>query len=650
MRIGTRIGDVAEAIPPMAAPARCVRLSCRARKKRLRAALNATTQREHHAARMCERSVTCNIKAPFLRWIIRETNRISSQVGSAGRVARWWLPRLLQDDLAHEQRKPVSHIGSAPFVPKVDVNALSRRPKISVVMPTYNVEPRWLCKAVASLLNQSYPIWELCVVDDASPNIDTKQCIHKLLRDFDQTKIKIRYRSKNGGIAEATNDGIDMATGDYIGFLDNDDELHPEALAHIVRAINDDPLAEVIYTDQDKIDLRNRHYEPFHKPSWSPWYFRGVMYVGHFLVMSRGLVERVGRWDPALDVVADYEFMLRASEQTFKVRHVPHILYHWRALPSSGASHAQAKPETGAQQCRAVNGHLRRMNIQAVAESHSTLPHRVYLKPKPVQCPPEVTVIIPTKDAPELLERCLTTLFSITTYPRWKVAVVDNGTTNPRALKILEEYEKQRPAHVKRIYLPGAFNYSRANNVAVQESASELLLFLNNDTEIVQPEWIDQMAMLAAYDRVGAVGAQLLYPNGTVQHAGVALGLRGTADHVMRGFPANSDGYAGSMCCVREVAAVTAACMMVRRSVFLEAGGFDEGFGTHYQDVDLCLSIMKLGYSNLYAAGSRVIHHESASRGTDYDLLDRHALIDRWRDLLSAQDPFHNPVVPGYHL
>jgi GT2 family glycosyltransferase len=573
--------------------------------------------------------------------------KIGRCVGQLARKGIALLPRIIGEPLmALPILRPRSKMRA---VPSLRAATFKRRPKISIVMPTYNVEPRWLRRAVASVLRQSYPEWELCIVDDASPNEATRREIRRLARRLPESRLKIHWRPVNGGIATATNDGIELATGEYIGFLDNDDELHPQALAYVVKAINDDPLVDAIYTDQDKIDGSGHHFEPFYKPDWSPWYFRGAMYVGHFLVMTRDLVRRTGRWDPSLDIVADFDFMLRASEHAVRIRHVPHILYHWRALQSSGASHADAKPGTGAQQCRAVNAHLERIKVGARAEPHPTLPHRVCLRPVGMQQTPKVTVIIPTKDAPELLERCLSTLFSQTAYPRWEVVVVDTGSTNPRAIEILGDFEREKPAQFKRIDLPGPFNYSRANNVAVEHSDGELLVFLNNDTEIIQPEWLDQMVMLATVEGVAAVGAQLIYPNGTVQHAGVALGLRGTADHVMRGFPADGDGYAGSLCCVREVAAVSAACMMVRRSVFLEVGGFDEYFGTHYQDVDLCLAFVKRGYSNLYAAGSRVVHHESATRGTAYDLLDRQALIDRWERMLSVRDPFHNPAVPGYH-
>jgi len=533
-------------------------------------------------------------------------------------------------------------------MPSVDTTQFARRPRISIVMPVYNVEPRWLRHAVASVFRQTYPDWELCIVDDASTDPATRRAIRRLEKRCDPSRMRIVWRSANGGIATATNDGIDAATGDFIGFLDNDDELHPQALAYVVEVINEDALVDVIYTDQDKIDARGRHFQQFYKPDWSPWYFRGAMYVGHFLVVKSDLARLTGPWDSSLDYVADFDFMLRASEHAVRIRHIPRILYSWRALQSSGASHSDAKPGTGVQQCRAVNAHLQRMNLALRAEPHPTLPHRVVLRPVPMEHAPKVTVIIPTKDKPELIGRCLSTLFEKSSYPRWDVVVVDTGSTEARAVEILGRWERDKPTQFKRILLPGPFNYSRANNVAVAQSDGEMLLFLNNDTEIIQPDWMEQMVMLASVENVGAVGAQLIYPNGTVQHAGVALGLRGTADHVMRGLPADGDGYAGSMCCVREVAAVTAACMMVRRNAFLRAGGFDEYYGTHYQDVDLCLALVRQGYSNLYAAGSRVVHHESASRGSTYDVLDRQALIDRWQDELSGRDRFHNPVVPCY--
>jgi O-antigen biosynthesis protein len=520
--------------------------------------------------------------------------------------------------------------------PHVDVEGLSYRPLISVVTPVYNVDPAWLGRAVESVRGQSYPHWQLCLADDGSTSEATLAYLRTLTGD---PRVSVSFAEENGGIAAATNRALEDAGGEFVAFLDHDDELEPDALLHCVRVLGIRPETDVVYTDEDKLDRRGRLREPFYKPDWSPELFRGVMYVGHLLLIRRSLVAQAGGLDPAFDGVQDFELMLRVSELTDRIEHVPRVLYHWRKLPGSIASSTEAKHGISELQAAAVARHLERCGIAAVAEPNPSLPHRAIVRPKLSRAWPDVTVIIPTKDAADHLGRCLESIFERSTYPSLSVVLVDTGTTDPEALALVERH----PVEV--IPFEGAFNFSHVNNLAVERARGDYVVFLNNDTEVQTPEWLEVMVGLAEAPDAGAVGPLLLYPNGTVQHAGVVLGLRGTADHIMRGFPGDADGYAGSLSCTREVSAVTAACMLLRREVFLDVGGFDEHFATHYQDVDLCLRLRLDGRRNLYTPRAVVRHHESATRGSRYDHLDRAMLLDRWGETIRRGDPYYNPAL-----
>jgi GT2 family glycosyltransferase len=510
------------------------------------------------------------------------------------------------------------------------------RPLVSILTPVHDVDPEWLSRAVESVQRQTYPHWQLCLADDGSTNERTLEYLRTLAGE---PMIDVSFADANHGIAAASNRALEAAEGEFVAFLDHDDELDPDALLECVRLLNEKPDTDVIYTDEDKIDRRGALSGHFHKPDWSPELFRGVMYVGHLLVLRRSVVESVGGLDSAFDGVQDFELMLRVSERTDRIEHVPRILYHWRKLPQSIARSTEAKPGISELQATAVNRHLERCGIAAFARPNPDHPHRAMLHAKPRARWPRVSVIVPTKDAPQHLARCLDSIFSRSTYPSFGVLLVDNGTTDPEARGIFEQY----PVDV--ISCDEPFNFSRVNNAGVAHADGELLVFLNNDTEVQTPEWLEAMVSLSERDGVGAVGPLLVYPNGTVQHAGVVLGLRGTADHIMRGFPSTVDGYAGSLSCTREVSAVTAACMLMRRDLFDGLGGFDEHFATHYQDVDLCLRIGRAGRRILYTPRAVLRHHESATRGASYDHLDRALLLDAWGETIARGDPYYSSLL-----
>lgn len=387
-------------------------------------------------------------------------------------------------------------------------------------------------------------------------------------------------------------ESIEAGTAEHVCFVDAGDTLEPDALAETMCLLKQG--FDAVYTDSDLL----------YKPDWSPEYLRGSMYVGDLLTVRRDLALRIG------EVHRD-EFLLRYSELTQRIGHVSKLLYH--ARPREADLELRR---------RAVGEHLQRL--------------RIPIDPLARENFPRVSVIIPTRDCGDVLENCLRGIYEKTTYPNLEVICMDNETTEAHALNVMQRYP------VRHVLWPGKFNYSKVNNQAVRLCGGEFLVFMNNDVEVLQPDWVEQMLYFAEQDGVGAVGALLLYPDMTIQHAGVILGPRGTADHVNRGLPADAEGYGGSVSCSREVSAVTGACFMMRRSTFEEVRGFDEHYFSVYQDVDLCLRVRATGRRNIYTPRARFIHHESVSRGSYYDLIDRALLLDLWEPAILAGDPYFN--------
>jgi GT2 family glycosyltransferase len=505
-------------------------------------------------------------------------------------------------------------------------------PIFSVITPCYNTQPKWLAQAALSLINQRCPEWEWCIVDDGSNSPETRILLDLLSRVGRRVQVS---PSPAKGISAATNHALDLARGDYVCFLDHDDLLHPDALARMQEKLREG--YDAVYSDEDKLeDASGELVEPFFKPDWSPEYFRGVMYVGHLLAVRRELAEAI-RFDSTYDGVQDFEFMLRLSEASSRIGHIPAILYHWRKTPGSVAERTGAKPQIGLLQERAVNAHLERVRLPARAEQ-SELPHRLKILPTAREHYARVTIIIPSRDAPDVLGRCLRSVFEKTSHPNFEVIVMDNETTDERALALMREYP------VRQIPFPNPFNFSRANNQGAAAATGELLVFLNNDTEVIAEDWLQHLAYYAEQPDVGAAGVLLAYDDLTVQHAGVALGMRGTADHTMRRFPILVDGYAGSLACAREVSAVTGACLMIRKTLFEEIGGFNEHYFTAYQDVDVCLRLRRHGLRIICTPRALLLHDEFISRTSYYyDIIDRMLLLDQWEDVIERGDPYYNP-------
>ena len=518
---------------------------------------------------------------------------------------------------------------------RAEIRLFRYTPRISILTPVYNQTPALLERAIASVRAQAYENWELCLADDGSTSGETLETLKRYLDPL-AGRINVAFLGRNNGISGATNAALYLSTGDFVAMLDHDDELAPDALFEIAKALNSDPELDVLYSDEDKLQPGGWLEQPFYKPDWSPELFRHVMYAGHLLCVRRTLALAVRGMDKRFDGVQDFDFLLRVSERTGRIGHIPKILYHWRSIPGSIALGADEKPHTGDLQTAAVNAHLERRGVAARAECHPALPHRVVIRPVPGAAQPRVSIVIPTRDQPAALEACLRSIFEKTTYTDFEVILVDNGTTDQAALALFRKYRVTVAPH------PGVFNFSRANNLGARQASGEFLVLLNNDTEVITPGWLQELVFCAGAAGVAAVSPLLLYPDRSVQHAGVVLGMRGTADHVMRGFPADSDGYFGSLSCTREVSAVTAACMMLRRETYLQAGGFREEFRTIYQDLDLCLRLRAQGGRILYTPRAMLYHHESLSRGKEYDSMDRALLLDFWGKVIASGDPYFN--------
>jgi GT2 family glycosyltransferase len=507
------------------------------------------------------------------------------------------------------------------------------RPLISVLIPVYNTPARYLEAAIKSVQSQAYSRVEICIHDDGSTDASTRQALTELLAA--DPSIRFSASSPNVGISAATNAAGKLATGDFVAFLDHDDELSSDALFEVVRALNQEPGFDALYSDQDKIGPDGGFEEPFFKPDWSPVYLQSVMYVGHLLMVRRQLFEQLGGFDSSFDGVQDYEFMLRLSETAAKVKHLPSVLYHWRKAAGSIALDLDSKgAEIEELQARAVNAHLARLGIAAAAVSHPDHRHRVKVQPRPRPDYPLVSIIVTANCLSNNLDRCLASIAERTTYPNYEVVLVDLQAEKTHAPVPIKDHS------VRVVSYGGSFNFSRANNLGVQSSRGDLVILMSEDMEVLSPDWIEIMLSFLEQKGIGIVGPLVVYPDQTVQHAGLVLGIAGAADAAMRHFPSGADGYSGSLSCPREVSAVTAAGMMLRRQDYLDHGGLVDYYGAQYQDVDLCLRVRATGKSVLFVPHAVLVRPQGAAQ---CDPLDRALLLDTWGAVIARGDPFYNP-------
>ena len=519
---------------------------------------------------------------------------------------------------------------------------LAYNPTISIIMPVYNTEACVLEHALRSVRAQIYPKWELCICDDASPDPHVRQRLEAARRR--DPRIKIKYREQNGGIATASNDALSLATGEFVTFMDHDDEIAPHALDQVVRLLNRHPDADLIYSDEDKIGAWGRRYEPFFKPDWSPDFFLSSNYLCHFTHIRASLVREAGGFRPGYEGSQDYDLYLRVIERTDKIYHIPKLLYHWRAIPTSTASDPQAKAYAHVAARRALEDHLRRRQIDATVLPANGLGRwRIkYAVPHPFL----VSVIVPTANA-ELLRTCLDGLAEGTRYPDFEIVVVDNSKDG----EVEAVFSAAAGAFGRTRYLDWRnrpFNFSAMNNDAAQVAQSPLLLLLNDDITPLNADWLEAMVEHAQRPEVGAVGAKLLFPDGTFQHGGVVLGIHGNSGHAFKYLPADEQQpyYFGLPHVVRNCSAVTGACLMTRRETLWEAGGFDEvHLAVAFQDVDLCLKMRAQGYLIVYTPHAQLIHAESKTRAhvektpSPYEV---RYMQKKWSHVI-ARDPYYNP-------
>jgi O-antigen biosynthesis protein len=553
--------------------------------------------------------------------VVRETKtfvEIDHEKGFASAYDRW----------IHEFEDPDNDLI------QLKLKSFAEQPAISIVMPVYNPVPEELTAAIESVLRQSFERWELCIADDYSDRAEVREILSAFAAQ--DSRIKVTYRQERGGISRASNTAWQTATGAYVCFLDHDDTLAPHALAYICDALSQNSGADLLYSDEDKIGPQGQRADPFFKPDWSPDLLLSENYVCHLLVIGQELARKAGFFDPAFDGSQDYDLILRATKQAQRIVHIPKVLYHWRAGAASTASSIDNKHYALDAAKRALE---RRHRVEA---GIVTGRWRVRY---PIPEGSRVSIIVASGGRVDVLRTNLESLFGKTTYRDYEVVVADNSKS-PAIEQLVREFQ---PAHANLRYRDARgkpFNFSAINNAAARECDSPALLFLNDDTSVIAPEWLEAMLELALRPEAGAVGAKLLYPNGAIQHAGVVMGIYDNCGHAFKGLDGSKPYYFDFTDIIRDVSAVTGACLMARASVFWQAGGFDEDeFAVAFNDVDFCLKLGSLGYQNLYTPHAVLYHHESLSK-TSKDLIPHPkevaAMRVKWGKTI-AHDPFYNP-------
>ena len=525
---------------------------------------------------------------------------------------------------------------------KSEVVSLTYRPLISVLIPVYNVEGEYLRECIESVLAQTYDNYEVCLVDDASTNKGTLA----VLREYEKKeKIKIRHRKSNGHIAQASNDALEMAEGEFVALLDDDDLLACDALYEVVRVLNEDRKLDLVYSDEDKIGLDGIRRDPHFKPDFSPDTLMSLNYICHFVVARTKVVKEVGGFTLGTEGAQDYDLVLKITERTNKVFHISKVLYHWRMVSGSTAIDVRNKKYAEDNGEKVIESALeRRGEVASVEKDTASTYYRVIyaLKEEPM-----VSILVPVRDHAEVTEKCLKSIYEKTTYRNYEVILIDNGSTEDGMRELIGRYEKQHK-NFRVLTEDIEFNYAKLNNLAEKEAKGECLVLLNNDTEVITPEWLGIMVGYAMRPLVGAVGAKLLYPDETVQHVGVVLGLGGVASHVYLNAGRHDLGAYGRMRVPYNYSAVTAACLCVAKRKFEEVGGLDENLKVAYNDVDFCLKLLSAGYYNVELPMVELYHFESKSRGSDLakDKIERFNaeqkyMWKKWGDTLE-HDRFYN--------
>ena len=533
------------------------------------------------------------------------------------------------------------------------------KPKISIVIPLYRTPERFLRELIDSVLQSSYDNFELCFADGTMEKERT--AIAAVIEEYQKKdkeagngagRIRYRHLDTNGGIAENTNAAIEMASGSYIGFLDHDDVITPDALYEMAAAImagqKNGALPDLLYSDEDKTDaLQSRYMDPHFKPDFNLDLLRANNYITHFLVVSKALIEKTGGIRKEYEGAQDYDFVLRCAEEASQIVHIPKILYHWRVHELSTAGGGGSKDYALLAGKRALEAHLKRCGIRGEVEPMQYFGfYRVHyeLKEKPL-----VSIIIPNKDEAETLKKCIKAIQK-SNDTNYEVIIVENNSVKEETFAYYKEIASD---HIKVVVYPDSFNYSKINNFGVRHASGSYLVLLNNDVELINPDWLGEMLSVCERDDVGIAGAKLYYPDNTIQHAGIAVGiggsLRGIGANLFQGMKRTRSGYMHRASLMMDYSAVTAALMMVKRSVYEAAGGFEEELAVAFNDVDFCLKVRRMGYLVVYLPQVEAYHYESKSRGAEDspEKIERFGreiefMRNRWEKFLRAGDPCYN--------
>jgi len=520
---------------------------------------------------------------------------------------------------------------------------LPYQPKISVIIPMYKVKPAYLKDTLLSVAYQTYDNWEVCIVDDCSGMPELHEIVNEFAGAF-PSKVKFAVNDKNSHISITSNHCLDLATGDYCALLDHDDRLLPNALGEMVRYINVHGEPDVLYSDERTVDGDGFAFnDPFYKPSWSPFTHLAMNYTTHLTLYRLSLVRDLGGFRKGFEGSQDHDLMLRMTEATKKpVVHVPLCLYQWRAHELSTASGVDAKPYAAVAGEKAVHEACIRRGRPAKVEFEPYTSHYRVKFDLPAELP-LVSIIIPSRNGFDQLSVCLKSVFEKSTYPNFEVILVDNGSDDARCLDLLANYQVRYPQKFRLVKDPRPFNFAAQNRAGVDQSSGAYLIFLNNDTEVLTPDWIEELLRVAQFPEVGAVGCKLLYPDGTIQHGGILGSGRNIAVHAGLNLDRNHNLYCQMLNTLHETLAVTAACLMISKAKFLEVGGFDELYLQNgYGDVDFCLKLRQKGYSNLFNPYAVLTHYESKTRKQGLEEFEKQQMIAKWGQVL-VSDPYLNP-------
>ena len=516
-------------------------------------------------------------------------------------------------------------------------------PKISIIIPMYNTPEKFFEELIDGLIEQTYSNWELCLADGSPEKNEKLEKIYKK-----DKRIKYKFIGKNKGISGNTNAALELATGDFIALLDHDDLLPKFSLYEIVKCINKNPDVDFIYTDEDKFEeLGGKRYDPYFKSDFAPDTLRANNFICHFSIFKKELMKELGGFRSEFDGAQDYDIILRMSEKAKKIIHIPKILYHWRVHALSTAkSGGTAKPYAYEAGIKAVQAHIDRIGLKGEVVSGNTL--GTYKVNYEIKGNPKVSIIIPNKDYVSTLKVCLKSIAKLTTYENYEVIVVENNSEEQKTFDYYDEINGKDKVKVVK-YPEKGFNYSKIINYGVANSDGEYIIQLNNDTELITPNWIEEMLGFAQREDVGAVGAELFYPDKSIQHAGIIIGIGGVAGHVFRNIPHGMHGYFSKDAMIQNMSAVTAACIMAPRKMYEAVGNMDEKFEVAFNDVDFCLKIREQGKLIVYNPYVQFIHYESKSRGFE-DTLEKQKRFKgeverfqkKWKKILKDGDPYYN--------